>query len=399
MIKICHLSRLHSLGGVQRSLASFIKATVNQYDLDQELITGSELHPYIREQIISTGIPVHYFARFHRWPVPKYPLQIRRWYLARLLKKVKPKTLVMWDYSNDYHVVAAAHKLGIRVLYFERSAAWGYKNRKSRRRVFDMVDGVLCNSNAAKRVLELEWNLRQPIIVCRNALRVEMQPDTVQAKKFPTHRAIRIGIAGRLEMVKAFGLAIRACELLLRHGYEVSLHIAGDGRQRADLEKLAEKLGIAEHCIFLGSIQDMPGFFQHVDICLVPSFYEPFGLVSIEAQAWGCVTLVAGVDGLAETVIDNQTGSIIKPTLPLDSFPETHGLPGQSERFYYDPQEDDTKPICILDPQDIFKMVKALIENPSKFESMSRLGSRRVLFEFGFKKHIRKIIKGIQSLS
>lgn len=399
MIKICHLSRLHSLGGVQRSLASFIEAAMNGFDIDHELITDSELHPYIRKQIISTDIPIHYFARFHRFPIPKFPYQIRRWYLAKLLRKVKPTVLLMWDYSNDYHTVTAAKESGIRVLYYERSAAWGYKGRQSRQKVFDMVDGVLCNSNAAKRVLEQKWRMRKPIVVCRNALRVEMQPSSVQEKKFPKNRGIRIGIAGRLEMVKGFGLAIRACELLLQAGYEVSLHIAGDGRQRANLEKLASSLNISNQCIFLGSVQDMPGFFQHVDICFVPSIYEPFGLVSIEAQAWGCVTIVAGVDGLAETVVDNQTGSIIKPTLPLESFPETHGFPGQSERFYYDPEEDTTKPIRIINPEHIFHKVSLLIDNPAKFESMSRLGSHRILSEFGFKEHVHKIIKAIHRLS
>jgi hypothetical protein len=107
-MKICHLSRLRTLGGVQRTLAAFINATAGKFDIDQKLITGSELHPYIRNQILSSGITVYYFARLKGLPIPKYPIQIPRWYLTKLLKTAQPEALVLWDYSQDYHAVVAA---------------------------------------------------------------------------------------------------------------------------------------------------------------------------------------------------------------------------------------------------------------------------------------------------
>jgi glycosyltransferase involved in cell wall biosynthesis len=386
------------MGGVQRSLAAFINATTGRYSIDQELITGSQLHPYIRNQILSTGIRVHYFARFNGLPIPKYPPHFRRWYLANLLRKVQPDTLVLWNHSKDYHGVLAAQKIGARVLYFEHGAAWGYKGNHIRRRVFEKVDGILCISQAARRVLELKWGLCKPIRICRNALATEMQPQTVQAKRFPLNRPIRIGVAGRIISSKGFGLALRACKLLLKGGHHISLHIAGDGNQRPILEKLAADLGIVENCRFLGHVQDMQGFFQHIDIFLVPSIYEPFGLVSVEAQAWGCVTIVAGVDGLAETVVNNQSGSIIKPTLAVSVFDELSEIAGQSNRFYYDPEEDAIKPLCALDPEEIYRAIQNVILNPTRFEIMSQFASRRILTEFTFSKNTHKIVDAINSL-
>lgn len=394
-MNICHLSRLHSLGGVQRSLAAFINATAGKYGLDQKLITGSRLHPFISDQILSTGIPVYYFARLRGLPIPKYPPQVRRWFLTRLIKKADPEALIFWDYSQDYHAVSAAHKIGAKVIYFERGAAWGYKGNHRRRRVFEGIDGALCNSFAAKRVLELKWGMQKPIIICRNALRAEMQPPTIQAKSFPMGRPIRLGAAGRLESVKGLGVAIHTCSILLKKGLEVSLQIAGEGRQRSVLQRLITELGIADHCQLLGSVRDMRSFFKEQDIVLVPSIYEPFGLVSIEAQAWGCVVVVAGVDGLAETVAHTQTGAVIKPTLPLADFHEFMDIPGYSERFYYDPEDDAVKPLRLIDPEEMAKSVQVILSEPDRFESMSRFASNRIMTEFRFDENIREIIEAI----
>ena len=80
--------------------------------------------------------------------------------------------------------------------------------------------------------------------------------------------------------------------------------IAGSGTAEAELKEQAARLGLMEHGTFVGWTGDdvLHSLYRIADLCLVPSIYEPFGLVALEAMASGCPTIVADTGGLREVV-------------------------------------------------------------------------------------------------
>jgi glycogen(starch) synthase len=86
--------------------------------------------------------------------------------------------------------------------------------------------------------------------------------------------------------------------------------VAGSGTAEAELREQASRLGLDEHGTFLGWIGDdvLHSLYRIADLTVVPSIYEPFGLVALEAMASGCPCLVADTGGLREVVPNEDVG-------------------------------------------------------------------------------------------
>lgn len=89
------------------------------------------------------------------------------------------------------------------------------------------------------------------------------------------------------------------------------LWIAGDGELRSDLEGLAARLGVAPRVRFLGWRDDRGALLRAADLCLLPSRYEPFGTVMVEAWAAGVPLVAAAAAGPAAYVRDGETGLLV----------------------------------------------------------------------------------------
>jgi glycogen(starch) synthase len=117
-------------------------------------------------------------------------------------------------------------------------------------------------------------------------------------------------LVGRLVYEKGFQDALAALPGLIRRLGNVRYLVAGSGTHEAQLKAQAQKLGIAEHGTFLGWIGDdvLHSLYRIADLTVVPSIYEPFGLVALEAMASGCPCIVADTGGLREVVPNRDVG-------------------------------------------------------------------------------------------
>ncbi|HTD10080.1 MAG TPA: glycosyltransferase family 4 protein [Solirubrobacteraceae bacterium] len=111
-------------------------------------------------------------------------------------------------------------------------------------------------------------------------------------------------LVGRLVYEKGFQLALDALPGVIDRVGNVRFLVAGSGTHEAELKAQAERLGLTEHGTFLGWIGDdvLHSLYRIADLCVVPSIYEPFGLVALEAMASGCPCIVADTGGLREVV-------------------------------------------------------------------------------------------------
>lgn len=109
---------------------------------------------------------------------------------------------------------------------------------------------------------------------------------------------------GRLVSVKGTDLALDALARLHAEGKSVSLTLCGDGPDREQLEQQARALGVREHVYFAGWTvpEELAQYYGRAEVALVPSRYEPFGIVALEAVACGCPVVAARTGGLPEAV-------------------------------------------------------------------------------------------------
>jgi glycogen synthase len=117
-------------------------------------------------------------------------------------------------------------------------------------------------------------------------------------------------LIGRLVYEKGFQLAFEAMPELIQRLPRTRFLVAGSGTHELELRRQAEELGIMGHGTFLGWIGDdvLHSLYRIADVCVVPSIYEPFGLVALEAMASGCPCIVADTGGLREVVPHDEAG-------------------------------------------------------------------------------------------
>ena len=126
---------------------------------------------------------------------------------------------------------------------------------------------------------------------------------------------------GRIEPLKGIDRLLMALAYLEDMRGLRLLIIGGDGHNQSELERLqrlSQGLGLQDAVSFLGVIkqEELPRFYSAVDVCVVPSHYESFGLVTLESLACGTPVVSTRV-GAAESIIrQGETGYVIADNSP-----------------------------------------------------------------------------------
>lgn len=189
---------------------------------------------------------------------------------------------------------------------------------------------------------EIEKNLAieaEKVICCSNYMESEIQelfgvelekikiiPNGVDPDLFvplPENPSIDISpddevvfFLGRLVPEKGVGQLISSFPQVIEKVPQAKLYIGGRGPQQAELEKLIKKLEIKNKVVFTGFIRERERnyVYNQAKVAVFPSFYEPFGIVALEAMATQTPVIVGDVGGLAEIVEDRVTGLKIDPS-------------------------------------------------------------------------------------
>jgi glycosyltransferase involved in cell wall biosynthesis len=146
--------------------------------------------------------------------------------------------------------------------------------------------------------------------------------DTFRPLGVPQADHPRLLVIGRLVERKGVGNVIET----LPHLPRVELMIAGGPAPEfletdpevQRLRGLAERLGVADRVRFLGSVgrPDVPALMSSADVVVAVPWYEPFGIVPVEAMACGRPVVGSAVGGLLDTVVPGVTGELVPPRRP-----------------------------------------------------------------------------------
>ena len=123
----------------------------------------------------------------------------------------------------------------------------------------------------------------------------------------------RVVTVGRLEWEKGQDLLIRAFGLILKHVPHARLRIVGDGRERLELESLADQLGIRGQIDFTGESRRVPELLKDCDVFVLPSRWEGFGFVMVEAMLMELPVVAFDAMAAREIVVNGVTGLLTPP--------------------------------------------------------------------------------------
>ena len=146
-------------------------------------------------------------------------------------------------------------------------------------------------------------------------------PNGIDSSRWPFARRRRhagppeLLFFGRLEYEKGVHEAIAALPRIRRTHPGTTLTVAGDGTQQKWLLEVARKHKVLKAVHFVGGVDhdELLRLLHRADAAVLPSHYEPFGIVALEAAAAGIPLVASNVGGLGEAVIDGQTGVSFPP--------------------------------------------------------------------------------------
>jgi phosphatidylinositol alpha-1,6-mannosyltransferase len=177
---------------------------------------------------------------------------------------------------------------------------------------------------------------------------------------------------GRLVKRKGYDRIIRALRILRDEGLDARYLLVGDGPEKEDLRQVAKTYGVADFTIFAGAVPDhrLPAHYRAADVFVtpvreLPGDIEGFGIVFLEAAAYGLPVVATRSGGVAEAVVDGKTGLLL--------------------------EHDATD-------QELARTVKKLFERPDWARTLGEAGMDRVATEFGWKRQAAKFAEVIASL-
>jgi glycosyltransferase involved in cell wall biosynthesis len=128
---------------------------------------------------------------------------------------------------------------------------------------------------------------------------------------------------GRFDPRKGIETLVRACaQSEARNRGNLRLLIVGgscpdriDGLERKRIEQIVQDVGLVQQTLFPGRIEHnlLGVYYAAADVCVIPSYYEPFGSVALESMACGTPVVASAVGGLRFTVVPEQTGLLAPP--------------------------------------------------------------------------------------
>jgi len=246
------------------------------------------------------------------------PLSILRAF--RLLRRLRIDA-VLTNMDKELRLIGTAARLaGPVVVLPRRGIDFPLKDRLHYRLSYTrLAHGVIANSNATAKALRRNAPWLDPgnIHVIYNGIdpvpfsRARPLPLRERLKLRPGARIL--GFAGQLDERKGLIPLVNAFALSAREQPRAHLVLAGTGPLRGEIVESARRLGIVERIHLLGFLPQIEPFMAALDALILPSLWEGFGLVLIEAMAAGIPAITTAVSSMPEIVLDGRTGRVVPP--------------------------------------------------------------------------------------
>lgn len=317
-MRVLHISKVTGIAGSEGHLLSLLPALaargidVRMLVLDQP--DGRALE--FCHAMAARGVPVDTVRISHHVD----PLLVRR--IARRLRALDPNVVHTHLVHADLYGLAAAHRAGIRATIssrhdnnpFRRRPFVGWLNQRAMRRARRIV-GI---SHALSRfVIEVEGADRGKVATIHYGLEA---PDHPGGRRVAARERLEqpvevplVGVVGRLIEQKGIDVLLDAWPAVVARHPGARLIVIGDGPLREPLHQRAARLGLERVVAFAGWAADARDLMPACDVIVIPSRWEGFGLVALEAMAAARPVVASDVDALPEIVRPRETGLLVPP--------------------------------------------------------------------------------------
>ncbi len=269
--------------------------------LEQAAIDYAEMLDVQGVDTISFGHPSGWMRRTLSPRLGFRPLQcvtdydpIAAWRLRRAVATLRPDLVLAHGTRAMRYAGRLSGVLKIGVLHNTR-----FKPEMAR------MDGFIAVSPRVAEAAAIQFPAK-PIEIVPNMVRVGDGEGRPPFRDPPV-----IGSLGRLHPNKGFDGLLEALASPMLSGQPWRCVLGGDGPERGRLEAQVERLGLTDRVCFTGWVSDRHAFFEALDLFVLPSREEPFGIVLIEAMAEGLPVVVTDTDGPSVIVKDTETGLIV----------------------------------------------------------------------------------------
>jgi len=236
--------------------------------------------------------------------------------LISILKKEKPDIAHTHLFGADVYGSLAARLAGVKYLVStEHNLNYNEGFIKNIVKIFvgKLFNNIIAVSDAVKNhIIKVNYIKIKKILVIYNGVDVNkfyQFHDGLNSIK--NNQKIIIGSIGRLTKQKGFEYLIEAVAKL--SGRNIECLIAGDGELKTQLQEKVKKFNLENKIKFLGWQKDIKSFLAKIDIFILPSLWEGFGIAILEAGSAGLPVIASNVDGIKEIIEDNKDGLLIKP--------------------------------------------------------------------------------------
>lgn len=230
---------------------------------------------------------------------------------------------------------------------------------------------VICvNKNIFYQVIDRGQNPKEAVIV-HNAIEIEESEQKFNASKINFEKdEIILGMMSRIDRYKGYIPAIHALKKLNHNSNKkFKLKIAGSGDFQEEIQNEITNFELENHVEFCGWVKEKKEFFDKIDVFLLPSDNETFGLTLLEAITNNVPTISSNTDGAKEIIRPDQDG-IMVDLQPSESFPDR-----------------------------IAKSIEDLTKNEEKAKKMAKSAHERLLKRFSFdnlEMNLRDLFGGIE---
>lgn len=375
--RVGHLVSLKNLGGIERTFSRFF--TYFGLEYDHHLLKQTDVvHRLLKPEFVPfQPNRVHSIKGPAGIKIPRSCRGLRSIYQKRLIKSKGIEAILVWGKIANHQLKFPD---SIPIVHYEHGSAWLVKEQPTLRSYLARLDGLICNSNAALRLLQLKWGVSTclPSQVIYNTVKLPVLYATHPPDRF------RLGFAGRLIALKAPMVALETFAELKAICPFAELWIAGEGPQEPILRRQVERWGLQDCVHFCGLVSDMTSFYSELDAFICPSWREPFGNVAQEALAHGLPTLVGSVDGLAEQVTHGENGAVLLPKRKRSELGRYGNECLQGPDEVYSPDKDAIVQAGIIEPSEAASVLLGWAESPQLRILMGERARDRIAKKFNF---------------
>lgn len=239
--------------------------------------------------------------------------------IARLLRKYRADILHPHDNLSKIIGGLAAKIAGIKVVVHCHDLLGDRRIERillHYQRIF--MNRIIAVSEGVRRTFILNGKALRKVVTIYNGIdlgKYSGAKDTeLKGRLGISNDKVVVGIVAMFDVCKGHLYLFGALEHLpVKERDRFVCLVIGDGRERPNLEKIVKEKGLEQQVKFLGYRTDVPKLLGAIDILIIPSVQESFGIVALEAMAMKVPVIVTRVGGLPEIVEEGVTGLIVPP--------------------------------------------------------------------------------------